>query len=261
MLAWSSVISALVRAEDVAVADSGLLAFGPDADAGGIFVERGRVAWAVARGMGRRLHEILQSHAPGDAPDFDEIYRRCRANGQLLGQTLVEEGYITPHALEVSLRRHSAEALFALGQGAHAEPIWRSRGERGYAARFTFRPLDVLLDVVALWTPDAHAAAHAVLQRFAAPGRAGGAFLAGEDVLPIAAFGELTLQETCSIGRWAAQLPAATRELGAAATLAIATTDAGETLATWWRGDVIYVVVCTDRRAIGEVMHYLGGDT
>ena len=252
-------MNALVRAEDVAVADSGLLAFGPDADDGGIFVERGRVCWAVARGMGRRLHEILRSYAPDHTADFDAIYRRCRVKGQLLGQTLVEEGYITPEQLEVSLRRHSAEALLALGHAELDEPVWRSRGERGYEARFTFRPLDVLLDVVALWSPEAHGAAHEVLQRFDLPGRAGGAYHAGDEILPVAAFGDLTLHETWSLGRWAAQLPAATRELGSTSTLAIATTDAGDTIATWWRGDVIYVVVCEDRRALGEVMHYVGG--
>jgi len=257
VLAWRSVLVALARAEDVTLADSGLLAFGVEAADGAIFVEGGRVCWAVARGMGRRLHEILQSFAPDDV-DFDEIYRRCRETGRALGDTLLEAGYITPLQLETGLRRHSAEALLALAHLAPEEPAWRSRGERGYAAQFTFRPLDVLLEAVWLWSPETQSSAQDVLEQFAADGRWGAAFSIGDEVLPVAAFGSHTVQSTWALGRWAAQLPGATRELGSAASLAIATTDTGDTVATWWGEDLIYAIVCEDRRAIGEVIQYVG---
>lgn len=250
-------LTALVRAEDATLADSGLLAFGEEAADGGIFVERGRVCWAVARGMGRRLHEILQSYAPDDV-DFEAIYRRCRDTGRMLGETLVEAGYITPRQLETGLRRHSAEALLALVDLDPEEPAWRPRGEQGYAPQFTFRPLDVLLEAVSLSSPQIQARAQDVLDRFAAPGRSGAAFHAGDDVLPVAAFGDISLQSTWALGRWAAQLAGATRELGSTASLAIATTEPGDTIAVWWADELIYAVICDDRRALGEVLQHVG---
>lgn len=258
METWSNLINVLVQVEDVAGPESGRLAFGAQANAGAIFVERGRICWVVARGMSRRLHEILQSYSHDQSVDFGAIYQRCSASKTHLGQTLVDEGYISPHELEVSLRRHSAESLLALCQTELGELVWTSRGERGYEPRFTFRPVDVLVDVVALRTPEIHARARTVLQHFDAPGRAGGAYrLDGHDAMPVAVVGDLSVYELWSIGQWAANLPGATRELGSASQLAIATTDADDTIAVWWRGDLLYAVVCDDRRALGEVMNYL----
>lgn len=260
MFAWENLVNVLVQVEGVAAAESGLLAFGDHADLGGIFVERGRICWAMARGMGRRLHEILQSSAleRGATIDFDTIYQRCRANGTLLGQTLVDEGVITARELEIALRKHSAESLLALCHDELDEPIWRSRGERGYEPRFTFRPVDVFLDVIALWFPDLHAHARNELAQFAAPGRIGAAFRGDSHAMPIAAFGDIGVYELWNLGQWATQLPLATRELGASVSLVIATTSRGDTMVVWWHHELLFAVACPDRLALSDILAHLG---
>jgi hypothetical protein len=259
MHAWENLVHLLAHVEGVAASESGLLAIGAEADHGGIFVERGRICWAVARGMGRRLHELLQAHATDrTTTDFNAIYQRCRANGTLLGETLVEEGHITARELEVSLRQHSAESLLALCHEELDEPVWRSRGERGYEPRFTFRPVDVLLDVMALRWPDIHGAARSELLRFDAPGRIGAAFHGSEVAMPIAGFGQMTVVELWNLGQWAKQLTQASRELGAATSLALATSALGWTVVSWWRRDVLYAVACADRRSLAEIFMLVG---
>ena len=259
---WSKLIDALVRVEDVAPGDCGLLAFGMGPAGGGILVEKGRICWAAAPGMQQRLRDLLQAFAPDRSVDFEQIYERCRDHGGLLGQTLVDEGWITPHELEFALRRHSAESLIALCHDAELTS-WISRGSRGYSPRFTFRPLDVLLDVVALYAPDWQDAARQELARFADTGRRGGAFLVEprRDVaVPVATFGELTVQELWTLGRWAISLPLAMHELGATPSITLASTASGDTIGVWWRDDLLYAVVCDDRRAVAAMIaHHLEG--
>lgn len=265
MVGWSTLIDALVRVEGIAPADSGLLSFG--LGPGGIFVERGRICWAAAPGMQRRLHDLLQGYATDRKidVDFNHIYQRCRASGTLLGQTLVDEGWITPDELEVALRRHSAESLIELCQNGVARnadgesTTWTSRGAKGYEPRFTFRPVDMLLDVASLAVPEVHATARAELDRFRGQGRTGAGFYVDADhVVPVAAFGELTVHDLWSLGRWAHALPLATRELGTTPSLTVASTTAGDTVAVWWRTNMLYVVGGDDRRALSEILTYLG---
>lgn len=260
---WGRLIDALVRVEDIAPSDSGLLSFAVDPGHGGILVERGRICWAAAPGMQQRLRDLLQAFAEDRGVDLDRIYERCRAEGRLLGQTLVEEGWITPGELESALRRHSAESLIALCSDDEELTSWISRGGNGYSPRFTFRPVDVLLDVVALYVPDLQDVARLELARFDAPDRRGGAFCVQPhpDVVPVAAFGEVTVQELWALGRWALSLPLATRELGATPSFTLASTAAGDTVAVWWRGALLYAVACGDRRGVAAVIaNHLGGD-
>lgn len=262
-VAWSNLIDALVRVEDVAPGDCGLLAFGGGPGGGGILVEKGRICWAAAPGMQQRLRDLLQESAPERSVDFERIYARCRDRGGLLGQTLVDEGWVTPDELELALRRHSAESLIAL---CHEDQrtSWISRGSRGYSPRFTFRPVEVLLDVASLYAPEWQDAARSELARFDAPGRRGGAFLVdpGHDIaVPVAAFGELTVHELWTLGRWAISLPLAMHELGTTPSFALASTATRDTIAVWWRDALLYAVACDDRRGVTAIIaHHLDGD-
>lgn len=261
--AWSRLIDALVRVEDIAPSDSGLLSFGTAPRNGGILVEKGRICWAAAPGMQQRLRDLLQAFAVDRGVDLDRIYERCRAEGRLLGQTLVEEGWITAGELETALRRHSAESLIALCSDEEELTSWISRGGNGYSPRFTFRPVDVLLDVVSLYVPDLQNTARLELARFDGPDTHGGAFCVDPqpDVVPVAAFGDVTVQELWGLGRWALSLPAATREIGATPSFTLASTAAGETIAVWWRGALIYAVASSDRRGVAAVIaNHLAGE-
>jgi hypothetical protein len=254
-VAWDALLDALVRIEGLSAADSGLLSFGATAGNGGIFVDGGRICWAAAPGLQGRLRDLLQHRADLRDVDLDGVYERCRAEGRQLGQTLVAEGLIAAPDLEAVLRRHSAESLVALCRSV--EPtVWSSRSGPGYAPQFTFRPVDVLFDVVALIRPDAHAAGLAGLAGFAAPGRRGAAFLRSPGdaaALPLARVGDASVQALRTLGRWALSLPVATDELGASARFTLAATASGETIAVWWRGALLYAVVCEDRRALADV--------
>lgn len=264
-VAWSVLIDALVEVEGLTTAEdgSGLLSFGAGTGNGGILVEKGRICWAVARGMQQRLRDLLGSFAADHGVDIEHIYQRCRADGTPFGQTLVDEGFITARELEVALRRHSAESLIALCSDDDSQRSWKSRGTRGYSPRFTFRPVDVLLDVAALYVPELQDAARLELGHFDAPDRHGGAFWfdRGYDgAVPIAAFGGLTVQELWTLGRWAVSLPQATRELGATPSFTLASTAAGDTIAVWWHRELIYAVACDDRSAVASILAHLLGD-
>jgi hypothetical protein len=79
--------------------------------------------------------------------------------------------------------------------------------------------------------------------------------------VPVAAFGELTVHELATLGRWAMALPLATRELAATPSFTLAATAAGDTIAVWWRGELLFAVACGDRRGIAEVVaHHLSGE-
>lgn len=134
---WPALVGALRHVERLGHTDSGLLSFG-DAPVGGIFVEQGRVCWVAARGLQRRLRDLLRAHSPMSPEQLEQMYQRCRAEGRVLGEALVDEGFIAPSELQRALRRHSAECLLDLCRSPRAT-TWSSHGGRGYAPRFTFR--------------------------------------------------------------------------------------------------------------------------
>lgn len=260
-VAWPMVVDALVRVERLAPDDCGVLS-SEQPGHGGIFVERGRICWAAARGLQRRLTDLLRSSAAMRDIDLDGIYQRCRAEGRLLGQTLVDEGWMAPRELETALRRHSAESLVELCRGEAPLEVWSSRGAQGYAPRFTFRPLDVLLDIAELFLPHLQHSARVELAAVDQPGRRGGAFCLGSapgEVVPIAAFGDgMSVRELASLGGWAVVMPQATRELGTMPTFSLAARASGPAVAVWWRAPLLFAVTCPDRRdAAGIATHHL----
>lgn len=231
VIPWAKILDALIRVEEVSSDEVGLLHFGDDPRSGGIFVEGGRVCWAAARGMQQRLRELL-----GDGHDLAAM---------------------NESELAAALRRHSAESLVELCRD-DAQPIWMSRGGRGFGARFTFRPVDVFLEVVALYAPEAAANAARELAPLISEERHAAAFRFGHDAaIPLAAYGDFSLSEARALGRWANALPAATRELGATPAFTFAATAAGDTLGVWWSDDVLYAVACSDRRSSAALATYL----
>lgn len=262
-IAWSTMIEALVRVEGGAPDEAGILSFGSDLGHGGIFVENQRVCWAAAPGMQSRLTDLLRMMTR-DHVDFDELYRRCRHEGRLLGQTLVEEGHIAPEQLERALRQHSAESLVAMCRDDHQLTRWISRGGRGYAAQFTFKPVDVLLDAVALFAPDLRAIAMAELDDLGGGKHRGGAYdfdLADSVAIPLAACGDINLHDLKTLGTWALALPHTAHELASSPSFVIASTATGETVVSWWRSNVLFALVCDDRADVARLTaRHLSGE-
>jgi hypothetical protein len=251
---WPSLIGALSHVERLGQADSGLLSFG-QAPVGGIFVEQGRVCWVAARGLQRRLRDLLRSHSRMTSEQLDAMYERCRAEGRMLGESLVDEGFIEPSELQRALRRHSAECLLDLCLSSH-ERTWSSHGGRGYAPRFTFPAVDLLLDSVALVYPGLQAQARRELAGAQGPGRRAVAFVREEptgSLLPVAETGGYGVEQMLALGRDLAALLQACLELGATPSFTLSATQAGETVVLWWRGQLLVAASCPDRQSLAEL--------
>lgn len=248
---WPSLVGALSHVERLRQTDSGLLSFG-EGPAGGIFVEQGRVCWVAARGLQRRLRDLLRAHSSMSTAELEGMYERCRAEGRLLGETLVAEGLIQPSELQLALRRHSAECLVDLCRSSRATS-WSSHGGRGYAPRFTFRAVDLLFDSVALVYPELQTEAQQELLRYTGPGRRAVAYVRAEaqaELLPLAEMGGNSVEHMLGLSRSLASIPEACLELGTTPSFTLSTTAAGESVLVWWRGAALFAVSCADRASL-----------
>jgi hypothetical protein len=252
---WSAILNVLVRCEEATAGACGVLSFGAPPHLGGVFVEAGRICWAAAPGLQRRLGDLLREHAMLSHVDLEALFIRCRAEGKPLGRALLEENLIPPGDLEAALRRHSAESLVELCRD-DLPTIWVPHSGRGYSPRLTFQPIEVLFDVVRLFHPGAQADAMAELGAVAGGSRHGGAFLvddAREITVPVAELGGISVRELRALGRWSTSIATATRELGVAPTFTLAATGDGLTISVWWRGPLLFAVVCEDRATLAAV--------
>lgn len=260
---WGTLVETLLRIEELAPTESGLLSFG-SAPIGGIFVERGRVCWVAACGLERRLCDLLRSYASIDPSELERVSERCRSQGVPLGQTLVAEGLLRPSELEGALRHHSAECLLDLCRSGYGTS-WASHAGRGYAPRFTYRAAELLLDSVALVYPALQQAALGELTRFSGPARRCVAFVLDpaaeassslgslDAPLPIAEAGNVDVREMLALGRAISAVPRASRELGTAPSFALSTTSDGSTVLSWWHEALLFAIDCQDRLNLAAV--------
>lgn len=258
---WSALSEALLHVERLNDDASGLLSFGAS-DTGGVFVERGRVCFIAAKGHGQRLHDVLLRSSNAAPHQLDRVREQCRAENKWVGQKLLAEGLLSASELEGALRRHSAECLLELCK----KPLptrWAAHVGGGFAARFTFRPVDLLFDAVGLQFPEQRASARATLQKLAAPGRRAAAFLfdsARDALLPIAELGGQGVAALTALAEWAAAFPRASLELGAEPCFTLAATNEGQAVLVWWRAGLLFTVLCEDRAALAAAtaLHLAG---
>ena len=251
---WTALGDALMRVERLTHEDSGLLAFGLQ-QSGGIFVEKGRVCWVAARGLGRRLRDLILLHSSVDPEALERVCERCRLENRPVGQTLVAEGLVRAEELERALRHHSAECLLELCRSP-LPTRWASHAGPGYAPRFTFRPVDLLLDTVGACFPERRLEATSELSALAGPGRKAAAFVfdpTSDGLLPVAEVGGLGIEALRLLGRFATSLPHASLELAAAPTFTLASTETGESILVWWREGLLFAVRCEDRACLAAV--------
>ena len=251
---WSALADALSRIERLNGDDSGLLEFGIE-QRGGIFVEKGRVCWVAASGLGRRLRSLILVYSEIDEAELDRVCEQCRVRGSMVGQTLVEEGLITPDELESALRHHSAESLIELCRSP-LPTRFRVHTGRGYAPRFTFRPLDLLLDAVGTCFPERQLEARRELEAFAEPGTQAVAFVVDSQsdcLLPVVEVGTHSVEGLRALGRWASAMPDASLELAAAPSFTLAVTANGDSVLVWWNAGLLYTVLCQDRARLAAV--------
>jgi len=251
---WTSLADALLQIERLSLDDSGLLEFGIERR-GGIFVEKGRICWVAASGLGRRLRHLILEHSKIDEVELARVCEQCRKQGGLVGQTLVAQGLLDPAELEVALRQHSAESLIELCR-APLPTRFRSHAGRGYAPRFTFRPVELLLETVGACFPVLRAEARRELDALVAPGIQAVAFVFDPDrewLLPVVQLGQQTIEDLRALARWANSMPLASLELAAAPSLTLATTEKGDSVVVWWGAGILYAVRCADRASLAAV--------
>lgn len=251
---WRALLDVLSAVEAMGDDDTGLLSFG-EAPIGGIFVERGRICWIAARGLQRRLRDLLRSSSSIDQARLDRLYERCRSEGLFFGQTLVAEGLLQPDELRFALSRHSAESLAELCR--RAEPTsWSSHVGCGYAPKFTFLAADLLLDTTAIYYPEQQREAAHELAAFDGEQRCGAAYffdLDRELLLPLARIGGASVELMRVLGDSSLPLPRASRELGTPPSFTLSSTPSGRSLLVWWRGSTLFAVCCEDRASAAAV--------
>jgi hypothetical protein len=258
-LDWPALLEALSSVERLGPSASGLLTFG-EVPAGGIFVEEGRICWAAAHGLERRLRDLLRRDV--DGREIERAYRESTLEGRPFGQALVARGLIESRELERALRRHSAESLVKLCAG-RSSTHWSARKGRGYSPRFTFPALDVLFDVVSLVLPEQRARALEELTPLLGPGREGASFLLDASLdraVPlVAAFQQgPSVESLADLAALALSVTTATRQLAASPSFALVATARGDTVSVWWHESMLHAVICADRSALAAATaHHL----
>lgn len=151
---------------------------GPEGSLGVVFVERGRVCWAAARGLARRLTELLGARAGLSAAEMESLYLACKERRIPLGEHLVNRGVLAADDLRDVLLQHTGESLSHLWT-ADARGTWHPRGGAGYSPRFTFATAELLAHLGGVRHADVVARIRPVLARFFRDEDWGAAFVRG----------------------------------------------------------------------------------
>lgn len=167
---------------------------------GMVFVENRRVCWAAARGLSRRLSDLLAARAALDGNAMENCYRTCTREGVPLGEFLVERGILTAECLRASLFQHTVESLRSLL--ATGAPVRFRPRAGGYSARFTFSTAELLVAC------DRDVAAEQEIAAYFGDNGWGAAFARGDGSVPrlVALVGSHPEDATtvARVGRWAA---------------------------------------------------------
>lgn len=174
---------------------------------GAVFVEKGRVCWVAARGLSRRLSELLGARAQLAAAQMEEHYAACSRLRRPLGEYLVDRGVLSPESFHAALLQHTAESLNALFRKP-VKGVWTPRTAGGYCPAFTFATGEVMTRALALDHPQASALAREHRADYLAQGEWTAAFARGGARAapdPIAVFGAAPKlsQTLISVGKWA----------------------------------------------------------
>lgn len=252
---WRRVVDVLRTVEDLGPDASGTLVLGATpVDA--IYLDEGRICWIAARTLKRRLSDLLQAHANIPDADIARVLERCRTGHQLLGETLVAEGWLDQAALDSALRQHSAESLLALCREPLA-PRWLPQ-TNGYRPRNSFTPIESLVDVGALLAPTALDRAEAELETAWGDATDAAAFViadGGTALVPILAAGRFTVTSLAALATQLGQVPLAARELGTTPRAAVLTDVNGATTVVWWRDRILVSASSADRLALVSLVN------
>lgn len=123
-----------------------LVVNGADGPRGTVFVERGRICWAAARGLAPRLTELLGARAALTPTEMEALFLACKQQRIPLGEHLVARGVLDPTELRAALLQHTIESLRHLCT-AESRGKWCPRVGNGYSPRFTFATSELLAEI------------------------------------------------------------------------------------------------------------------
>lgn len=239
---------------------TGVLVLGaPEAPVGRVLFERGRVCWAAAHSMSKRLTDLLchQHSPPIEAERVQRAYEECVKHRKIFGEHLVETGVVTEDGLRRALRQHIAESMALLSDPA-LPSSWFGREQQLYDARFTFSTGELIVNLGALWDMDAAYQATARLRRVAEPAACVGLGFVRtppNDLLPVAQSysASVSAVDLLALGTWVQQLNDQLRGALEPDFACYKRSD-GCTAVGWTEGRLGYAVICNSPGAITQVM-------
>jgi len=257
----TQVVPLLEEVEALPESATGALVFGPPSQ-GTLLVESGRICWAGAAGMEKRLAEFLRAYAdePPESKRIEEIYRRCKREQIPIVKGLVESGLVSLETLREVIRHHTSEALLSLTRETpQEEPKWMAHKHQGYDAKFTFDPCELLVSVGAVAHPELAGRARMDFEGLLRSGVYAVAFARppGADVpapLYRSPGSYFTLRQTMSLGRWAFAALDVCNSYSARARIASTLVDPGEYLVAWQSRGVVSVAQCEDSMSFAFIV-------
>jgi len=255
----SSALAALLAVEELPPGATGALVFEEQGvERGAVLVEGGRVCWAVAAAMRRRLTDLLrhQHDPPIDEGTFEKVYVRCRSEGTPLGEALVKTGLVTERGLRSALRQHNAEAIALLGGSSGRS--FRERAGTRYDARYTFSTVDLLTSLGSLRDEAETRKSRWRLREMADNACLGVAYLrqGGAGPVPVGAVGAegISAADVVELGQWASSTLDLATAIDPERRLVASTRNDGKAAVVWMERTVTYVVLCEDSTGVARTL-------
>ena len=266
----AAVLPLLERIERLPDDATGALMLGTGAESQGIvLLERGRICWAVASDMKRRLVDLLRHQAEPalSKASIESVYADCRSLNRPLGECLVESGLITDRGLWRALRQHNAEAIAVIAAKlVPGEFEFQHHKHQRYDARFTYSTTEVLVTLGALGDQETATLARIELRRCVPEGGRGAAYTRdreGAGIIPIGEVGtaDVSSEAFMDMGAWARS----TLDVAAAVTSEVravtGTSPEGQSIVAWSESGIIYMVLCPTLRTYARLVSSLARRT
>lgn len=261
MVPPAALVALCERLAALPVSATGMLVFGTsEQPVGRILFEQGRICWASANSMRRRLTDLLchQHEPPLDPERVEQAYVECVKNRKIFGEHLLQVGIVTEHGLRRVLRQHIAESVALLSDPALTSH-WIAREQRAYDARLTFATGELLTNLGAVWDFEAAHEASARLRRVVEPAACVGLGFVrtpSGDLLPVAQCNaqNTSALELLDLGGWVGGLPQSLQHAVEHAQFACYRRSDGCMALGWIEERIGYVVVCASPSAVGQVL-------
>lgn len=236
----ANLVDLLSAVDERLPSESGAFVIDDDEARGSVLVETRRVCWAAAPGRSARLRDLLRHHAERELDDaeLDDAFARCRDEHRPLSELLTERELVSDRGLRAAIKQHTVESLLAQCDGSPEPATWIPHRRRGYRARFTFPPIELLAAAGAeLYPFEAEGAEHH-LEAVLPIARTAGSFVIGDDdaSIPVCVGGVtvLSVRALLELGDWAAAALAACNGFSPAV-IARAITSVTGSAALGWR--------------------------